>query len=122
MNTYAFWNNKGGTGKTSLSFQSVLAYSQANPNKKILVLDLFPQANLSELMLGGLLGEGSKNLHGLQNHKDRKTVGGYFQIRLPSPYKTPDFNPCDFIVTPCEYNKNIKTNISLLAGDPILEL
>ena len=55
---YAFWNNKGGTGKTSLAFQAITKYAIENPAKKILVLDLCPQANLSELFMGGLVGNG----------------------------------------------------------------
>ncbi len=27
---YAFWNNKGGTGKTSLAFQTISEYAIAN--------------------------------------------------------------------------------------------
>ena len=53
---YAFWNNKGGTGKTSLAFQTITEYAILHPEKKILAIDLCPQANLSELMMGGLLG------------------------------------------------------------------
>ena len=49
---YAFWNNKGGTGKTSLAFQSICRYAEINPNKRVLAIDVCPQANLSELLLG----------------------------------------------------------------------
>ena len=60
--TYAFWNNKGGTGKTSLAFQAITGYAEKFPDKKILAIDLCPQANLSELMLGGLCNKGSEKL------------------------------------------------------------
>lgn len=56
---YAFWNNKGGTGKTSLSFQTITMYAKIHKKEKILAIDLCPQANLSELLLGGLLGKWS---------------------------------------------------------------
>lgn len=62
MEKYIFWNNKGGTGKTSLCFQSVVSYAESHVDKHILVVDLCPQANLSELMLGGLMGNGSSQL------------------------------------------------------------
>jgi len=52
--TYAFWNNKGGTGKTSLAFQAITRYAEKHPERRVLAVDLCPQANLSELMLGGL--------------------------------------------------------------------
>jgi cellulose biosynthesis protein BcsQ len=123
MLTYAFWNNKGGTGKTSLNFQSILAYAEKYPQKRILAMDLCPQANLSELILGGLVGRGSNKLLEIQGQTPRASVGGYFQLRLPQPYAAPTtFNPRDFIVNANHYNSFISTNIDLLAGDPLLEL
>ena len=122
MDTYAFWNNKGGTGKTSLIFQTILAYAKVHPDEAILVLDLCPQANLSELMLGGLLGNGSNNLLQVQGHTPRATVGGYFEMRLPNPFTPPSFQPDDFIVFPRQFNRNIEPNVYLLPGDPLLEL
>jgi len=65
--------------------------------KKILAVDICPQANLSELFLGGLTNHGSKNLLTIQGKLPRCTIGGYFQIRLPSPYNVPAFNAHDFI-------------------------
>ena len=59
---YAFWNNKGGTGKTSLAFQAVTGYAENNPKQRILAVDVCPQANLSELLLGGLNNNGSEKL------------------------------------------------------------
>ena len=84
MHTYAFWNNKGGTGKTSLAFQTLCHFAHRNPSLSVLALDLCPQANLSELLLGGLDNHGSDNLLRRQGEPQRATVGGYFQTRLPS--------------------------------------
>lgn len=122
MTIYAFWNNKGGTGKTSLAFQTVCRYANRNPEKRVLALDLCPQANLSELFLGGLTNSGSKNLLGRQGLIPRCTVGGYFQLRLPSPYAVPPFNANDFLTSPSKFNKNVPPNVTLLCGDPLLEL
>jgi cellulose biosynthesis protein BcsQ len=58
----AFWNNKGGTGQTAWLFKRSAWYAERNPTKKILAVDICPQANLSELFLGGLTNNGSKNL------------------------------------------------------------
>ncbi len=119
---YVFWNNKGGTGKTSLAFQSLARYAQVHPEKRILAVDLCPQANLSELLLGGLNNKGSEKLlerHGLV---PRCSIGGYFQLRLPSPYAPPAFKAQDFVTTPSEYNKGIPANVDLVCGDPLLEL
>lgn len=122
MEKYMFWNNKGGTGKTSLAFQTICAYSNLYKNKNILVIDVCPQANLSELFLGGLTGDGASNLLSCHGKLPRASIGGYFEKRLPSPYLTPDFSPQDFITSPNKHNKNIPENISLLCGDPLLEL
>ena len=117
-----FWNNKGGTGKTSLAFQTISALANNNKNKKILVLDVCPQANLSELFLGGLEGNGSNNLLKIQGQIPRATIGGYFQMRLPNPYNLTKLNYRDFVVKPSNYNEQIPGNIDLIAGDPLLEL
>lgn len=119
---YAFWNNKGGTGKTSLAFQSIAGYAEAHPLRRVLAVDMCPQANLSELMLGGLNNRGSERLLQMQHQAPRCTIGGYFQARLPSPYSMPTINPADFIAHPSQYNSGIPGNIHLVCGDPLLEL
>ena len=122
MKTYAFWNNKGGTGKTSLAFQATCRYAYKNPKKKVLAMDVCPQANLSELFLGGLTNSGSRNLLTRQGLVPRCTVGGYFQLRLPAPYAAPPFSARDFLTRPFTFNQDIPENIDLLCGDPLLEL
>ena len=119
---YTFWNNKGGTGKTSLAFQSITRYAEKHPEKKILAVDVCPQANLSELMLGGLNNQGSEKLLARHGEIPRCSLGGYFQLRLPSPYVKPAFNSQDFIITPNYFNSGIAPNIDLVCGDPLLEL
>lgn len=119
---YAFWNNKGGTGKTSLAFQAIARYAELNPKKRVLAIDLCPQANLSELMLGGLNNKGSEKLLERQGMVPRCSIGGYFQLRLPAPYTPPQFNAHDFITKPNSYNNTIPKNIDLVCGDPLLEL
>jgi cellulose biosynthesis protein BcsQ len=119
---YGYWNNKGGTGKTSLCFQSICFYAHLHPDSRVLAIDVCPQANLSELLLGGLTNGGSRNLLERQQEMTRATIGGYFQQRLPSPYAVPSFSPTDFITRPVEYNAEIPSNVELVCGDPLLEL
>jgi cellulose biosynthesis protein BcsQ len=119
---YAFWNNKGGTGKTSLCFQAICRYGEAHPNKTILVIDACPQANLSELLLGGLTNQGGAQLLQQQGRVPRCSLGGYFQLRLPSPFNVPAFRAHDFIMNPTAINKAIPPNVRLVCGDPLLEL
>lgn len=122
MQTYAFWNNKGGTGKTSLVFQTVCMYAEQNINKNILVIDLCPQANLSELMLGGQENGGNRNLLVAHGATPRCSIGGYFDMRLPSPFSAQGFTSTDFITNPSQVNPAISSNIDLICGDPLLEL
>jgi cellulose biosynthesis protein BcsQ len=119
---YGFWNNKGGTGKTSLCFQSVCFYADEHPEERVLAIDVCPQANLSEMLLGGLTNNGSTNLLARQGEIPRATIGGYFQERLPSPYSAPAITHGDFITRPGDYNAAIPRNVDLVCGDPLLEL
>ena len=122
MLKYSFWNNKGGTGKTSLAFQAVTMFAESKTDKRVLVVDLCPQANLSELLLGGLVGKGSENLKKIQNESPRRSIGGYFQERLPAPYSMPNVDPYNYICQPSSFNQNISENIDLIAGDALVEL
>jgi cellulose biosynthesis protein BcsQ len=122
VKTIGIWNNKGGTGKTSLAFQLICRYSQKNPARRVLAIDMCPQANLSELFLGGLQHGGSKNLLVQQGLTPRCSVGGYFQLRLPSPFSKPSFVAEDFLTQPSKYNSAIPKNLTLMCGDPMLEL
>jgi cellulose biosynthesis protein BcsQ len=119
---YTFWNNKGGTGKTSLCFQTITEFAIKFPEKKILCIDLCPQANLSELMLGGLLGNGGQKLSNLWENEGRSSIGGYFQNRLANPYNVQTIDYRQFVSNPSESNENIPVNIDLIAGDRIIEL
>lgn len=122
MMIYAIWNNKGGTGKTSLSFQSVTRFAELNPDNKVLVVDLCPQANLTEIFLGGQEGGGSDNLLKNQGFIPRKSIGGYFDVRLKSPYSAPEFVGQDFVCKPNDFNDNVPSNVDLICGDALLEL
>jgi len=120
--TYAFWNNKGGTGKTSLCFQALTFYAHRYPNERVLAIDVCPQANLSELLFGGLTGKGSDVLLARQHEPTRRTIGGYFELRMQSPYAPPRIDAHAYIATPADFNTEIPENIDIIAGDPILEL
>ena len=122
MDVLGFWNNKGGTGKTSLAFQSICAFAAQKEDSRILVLDVCPQANLSELFLGGQENDGGGNLLKLHGDSFRRSIGGYFQDRLPKAFDSSAIDPSGYISKPSEFNPKIPGNIHLLAGDPLLEL
>jgi cellulose biosynthesis protein BcsQ len=117
-----FWNNKGGTGKTSLAFQGICAFAKLNEDKRVLIVDVCPQANLSELLLGGQENNGGSNLLTLHGKAGRCSIGGYFQSRLPKPFDGSQVHPNGYLSRPSDFNLAIPKNISLLAGDPLLEL
>ena len=115
---YAIWNNKGGVGKTFLSFMLSSEYALKNPDKTVIVVDMCPQANLSEILLGGN-SNGSKTLEDLI--KKEKTIGGYINSRIKSPHEKTG-NETSFGINISEYNNNIPVNLMLIAGDPKLEI
>ena len=49
--SYIFWTNKGGVGKTTLCFHSAVTYAALNPEKEIIVVDMDEQANLSQVIM-----------------------------------------------------------------------
>ena len=67
MKTVAFFNNKGGVGKTSLVYH--LAWMFADKGQRVIAVDLDPQANLSSMFLS------DKELEDIWGG-DRKTVDG----------------------------------------------
>lgn len=117
---YAVWNNKGGVGKSFLSF--VLGTEVANRRQKehVILVDMCPQANLSEIVLGGN-GKGAECLQVLLGQSDRKTVGGYFDNRIASPHKQTG-SETDYLLNAKHYNAHLSGNLWIIAGDPSLEL
>ncbi|MGU9952215.1 MAG: ParA family protein [Gammaproteobacteria bacterium WSBS_2016_MAG_OTU1] len=115
---YALWNNKGGVGKTFLSFVLATEYARRNPDAHVVVIDMCPQASISEILLGGN-DKGSTTLSDFIEQK--KTIGGYFDERIGSPHQKTG-NESDKFINVFEFNEQIPQNISLVAGDPSLEL
>lgn len=115
---YAIWNNKGGVGKTFLSFMLSSEYAIKYKNKKVVVVDMCPQANLSEILLGGN-GAGSQKLE--KCIKEKKTIGEYINLRIESPHKTTG-READFFINVYEFNQKIPKNLYLIVGDPQLEI
>nr|VFK13098.1 MAG: CobQ/CobB/MinD/ParA nucleotide binding domain-containing protein [Candidatus Kentron sp. LPFa] len=116
---YAIWNNKGGVGKTFLSFILGTEYAKANPDKKVILVDMCPQANLSEIVLGGN-GKGGDVLAGILRSTNRKTIGGYFDFRIRIPSDLVGVES-EYLIDVSTYNKNLPRNLYLICGDPSLE-
>lgn len=117
---YALWNNKGGVGKTFLSFVVAAEYAAVHPETMVVVVDMCPQANVSEILLGGN-GAGAKALAGLLARTPRQSIGGYFDQRITSPHAKTG-TEATFVCDPTRANSNLPKNMRLVAGDPSLEV
>lgn len=116
MTAYAFWNNKGGVGKSFLCFVAASEYAHLYPDTDVYVIDLCPQANVSEILLVE-----PEILRSLITKKPRATVVGYLEARLNSPFRMiPDVSP--YVCRPGEFNENLPDNLLLVCGDNLLEI
>ena len=113
--SYVIWNNKGGVGKTTLTFHMATHYAMENSNRKVLVIDLCPQANVSIALLGP--SGSQQNVNNL--FAERKTISYYLQ-KVTKPLAR--LEPSDFLTHVSDYNNLIPENIELLCGDMQLEL
>lgn len=120
MAIYAIWNNKGGVGKSYLTFQIASEYARTHPEKNVLVVDLCPQANASGMLLGGII-DGEHNLDILSTQTPRKTISGYIEDRIISPYVNPRTGST-FLINVHQYNAKVPQNLFLVPGDEQLEI
>ena len=120
MAIYAIWNNKGGVGKSYLTFQLASEYARRHPTQKVLVVDLCPQANASSMLLGGM-ENGEINLNDIHSKQSRITISGYIDERIHSPY-VPTNAGAKYVTRVAQYNSQIPDNVYLVVGDEKLEL
>lgn len=120
MSVYALWNNKGGVGKSYLTFQIACEYALTHPEEKILVIDLCPQANASSMLLGGIK-KGEKRLADISGETPKLTIAGYIEERITSPYVSPK-KGASYVVQVRRYNRSVPKNLYLVVGDEALEM
>lgn len=116
---YSFYNNKGGVGKTTLCFNAAALYAQQNPNTQVLVLDMCPQANVSQYLLGGGR-KGYDTNQKLQSSATRKNVVGFIDWLLKGNSNFSSINT-RYSVNVSRYNSYFTKNVFLIAGDSFLE-
>jgi cellulose biosynthesis protein BcsQ len=119
VKVYAFYNNKGGVGKTTLCSNAVALYAAKNPTTQVLVLDMCPQANISQFLLGG--GRiGFETNQRLQTQAARKNIVGFVDwlLRGNSGFTTPNTS---YRINVAQHNAHIPKNVYLIAGDSFLE-
>lgn len=120
INTYAIWNNKGGVGKSTITYHIATRYAETHPNQQVLVIDMCPQANASMILLGGGTGEGKVLSYGSKSTP--QTVVGYLANILSAGSGAPRPQASSFTLMVKDDNPNITDNLYLLCGDGSLEL
>ncbi|KAL4429562.1 hypothetical protein ABPG77_008611 [Micractinium sp. CCAP 211/92] len=138
VKTYGLWTNKGGVGKTTLTFHLATTYAHLFDNKRVIMIDMCPQANLSNTLLTHLvptmgatpaLVRGSAVVEQLKAGAEvpgmpamdlPRTIAGYLHVANATggyPMRPPE----DFLVKVSSINPNCPDNIWLLAGDSRLD-
>lgn len=115
--SYVIWNNKGGVGKSTITFHIATVYAQKNPDKDVVLIDMCPQANSSMMILGGGKA-GEAQLQTLISASTPRTVVGYITDCLIGNTVT----PANYLTQVSTINASISSNLFLLAGDGNLEL
>lgn len=116
---YAFYNNKGGVGKTTLCQNAACLYAEQNPDRLILVIDLCPQANISQFFLGGGKKGYAENQR-LQSQATRRNIVGFMDWLLSGNSGFTSINS-SYMTHVSRHNEAISKNIYLIAGDSFLE-
>lgn len=120
MATYALWNNKGGVGKSYLSFQVACEYAFQHPEQNVLVVDACPQANASSMLLGGI-ERGDRALDELSSQAPLRTISGYIEDRNRSPYVSTQTGS-SYPIQVSKTNPHAPENLYLVVGDEQLEI
>jgi cellulose biosynthesis protein BcsQ len=116
--SYVIWNNKGGVGKSTISFHIASVYAENNPDRDVVVIDMCPQANVSMMLMGG--GKTAEDsLQGLISQSTPKTVVGYITDSIIG-LDVNDLNK--YVINIHERNDHLPKNMYLLSGDGNLEL
>lgn len=120
LNSYGVWNNKGGVGKSTITFHLASRYAEEHPEERVLVIDLCPQANASMMLLGGGTS-GEQNVLNLCTSTTPQTVVGYLSQVIANGAGAPLPDPWAYVVPVGEFNNALPDNLYLLCGDGNLE-
>ncbi|EBX1389383.1 ParA family protein, partial [Salmonella enterica subsp. enterica serovar Mikawasima] len=116
---YLIWNNKGGVGKTFLSYTLSVEYAINHPNEDVVVIDACPQSNISEIILGGN-GLGQENLNKFR--ESNKTIAGYIKDRFGKSPLSKLGSESSYFVKAHTVNEKMPENLYLLPGDVDLDI
>ena len=116
---YVVWNNKGGVGKTFLTYTLASEYAIENPEENVVVIDACPQSNVSEIILGGN-GEGEQELNTLAN--SNTTIAGYIKERFNNSQFSKLGTELKYFIKAIDHNSDMPNNLYLLPGDIDLDI
>jgi len=116
--SYVIWNNKGGVGKSTITFHIASVYAENHPEQDVVVIDMCPQANVSMMLMGGGRAAEEK-LQELITKGTPQTIVGYITDSITRS-DTSDLSR--YITNLKSVNENLPSNIHLLSGDGNLEL
>lgn len=116
--SYVMWNNKGGVGKSTVTFHVASVYAEKNPERDVIVIDMCPQANVSMMLMGGGR-KAEEKLQELITKDTPQTIVGYITDSITRSDVT---DLTKYITNINRYNSNLPKNIHLLSGDGNLEL
>ncbi len=120
IRSYAVWNNKGGVGKSTISFHLAARIAETRPNVNVLVIDACPQANVSMLLLGGGT-TGENHVLSLCTEAIPRTIVGYLSQVIAAGAGAPLPDPMTFVTGVAQFNPNLTNNLFLLCGDGNME-
>lgn len=120
VQSYAVWNNKGGVGKSTITFHVATRYAEVHSDHNVLVVDLCPQANSSMMLLGGG-NHGEETVLTNCTAATPRTVVGYLSTVIAGGSGAALPNPMDFVVRVSDSNPQLTDNLYLLCGDGNLE-
>ena len=116
---YMIWNNKGGVGKTFITYTLATEYAISYPDEDVVVADLCPQANVSEMLLGGN-GAGERNLQ--KCYDNQRTIASYIKARYDKSRFGKLGDETGYFVKVADFNKEMPPNIYLVPGDMDLDI
>lgn len=116
--SYVMWNNKGGVGKSTITFHIASVYAEKYPERDVVVVDMCPQANVSMMLMGG--GKDSeRKLQELITKETPQSIVGYI-TEMVIQGESSDLKK--FATQLSSINTNLTSNIYLVSGDGNLEL
>lgn len=111
------WNNKGGVGKSTITFHIASVYAEKNPDKDVVVVDMCPQANSSSMLMGGGRQSETKLQELISKDQPQSIVGYITDATLNG-----DADIKNYVTKLIDINTNLTDNLYLISGDGNLEL